>query len=368
MNGRIEWASHLSVRTIEINENQPLGTILGKLQILGESGMTISKNPTFQLLEIEGDNNLLNRRSVGPALVLERDGSLKTGRVLDFEIKPSYVLRMRITDEDGLFMETSVEVKIIDQYRPIVKTLDGMGDKKGFDPYVKVDEIPLSKQSSIIEAGTSIAQLKGFVADGEELSVPHEFVLLDSKDDFSQSAGTSTGDWISFTPRLNEIEVNSGLDNKPISLFLDNLNVDKEKAPTWLMGSRGAVWFALIKRSFGGKVEELFSGFDSNYMLGIITSFPMTAKIISRNRFIAFPADLIRREMGVIGFLINQPNQIITTSALKDWLGQDQLDLAVYVEDVSVELKRTFEKRFPMVPLVEQQIMKMSLLMLPYLL
>ena len=126
---------------LEINENQPLGTQIGKLQVLGKSGEPLSGNPKFQLLEIEGDNDSLNRRSVGPALLLEPDGSLRTGRILDFEDKPSYLLRMRITDENGLFMETSVEVKVIDQFRPIVKTLDGLGENKDFDPVVIVEEI-----------------------------------------------------------------------------------------------------------------------------------------------------------------------------------------------------------------------------------
>ena len=50
---------------------------------------------------------------------------------------------MRITDENGLFMETSVEVKVIDQFRPIVKTLDGLGENKDFD------RLLLSKKSSV---------------------------------------------------------------------------------------------------------------------------------------------------------------------------------------------------------------------------
>ena len=350
-----EGRPHLSIKVLEINENQPLGTQIGKLQVLGKSGEPLSGNPKFQLLEIEGDNDSLNRRSVGPALLLEPDGSLRTGRILDFEDKPSYLLRMRITDENGLFMETSVEVKVIDQFRPVVKTLDGLGENKDFDPVVIVEEIPLLKQNSIINAGTPIARLKGMFGENDDLFVPHEFFMLDEDKNRNHSSPTSSGEWISLTPILEEKEVHSDSENKDISLVLDNLVVDKEKAPTWLTESRGAVWFALVKRSFTGRIEELFSSFDTSYIFGYASPVfsHEEGETIFGNRFIAFPSDLIRRGNGsswAADQLFSTSSQIMKTGALQEWLGQDQLDLAVYVEDFSAETKRSFEKRFPIGP------------------
>ena len=129
----------LSVKSFEIHENQPLGTLLGKIQVLGESGQVISQNPSFKLLRVEGDSDLLNRRSPGAALVLARDGSLFTGRVLDYEVKPSYVARILVTDSNGLFLEENLDIRVVDEFRPIVRTMEGVAGDPVFDPRLVIE-------------------------------------------------------------------------------------------------------------------------------------------------------------------------------------------------------------------------------------
>ena len=86
---------------------------------------------------------------------------------------------------------------------------------------------------------------------------------------------STSGEWISLTPILEEKEVHSDSENKDISLVLDNLVVDKEKAPTWLTESRGAVWFALVKRSFTGGLKSFSQVSTRAIFLDMLTGFPL---------------------------------------------------------------------------------------------
>ena len=343
---------YLSIKSLEIQENQPLGTSLGKLQVLGSSGKPVPGNPSFQLLGIEGDDDLLKRRSLGPALVLNRDGTLQSGRVLDFENSSSYIVRLRITDDEGLFMETSVEVKVLDEFKPIVRTLKDLPAQDGFETEIFVEKNSILGQSPMIKKDTPVAHLKPFLSDGSVLSASHEFEILGDESSPNYAEDLYVKEWISLNPKLDEISSISNPQKKVFSLILENLEVDAINAPDWLSSTKAPAWFVLLRRSYAGKVNEAFTKFDSANMYGYVSQFfPFDGtSLVTGKRFISFPSDLIRKGNGsnwASSKILPSSSQLISKNDLDEWLGNDELDLAIYIEDFSVQPKRVFEKRFP---------------------
>ncbi len=86
----------------EINENQPVGTEVGKLS--GING-AFGGNYTYSLIEGEGDDD---------NAAFEVDGnSLKTSESFDFEIKNTYAIRVRLQAEGDLSLEKAFVISVL---------------------------------------------------------------------------------------------------------------------------------------------------------------------------------------------------------------------------------------------------------------
>jgi hypothetical protein len=204
----------------------------------------------------------------------------------------------------------------------------------------------------MIEKDTPVAHLKAFLTGGVALSSSHEFEILgnDSSPVFVENPDVE--EWISLNPKLDEISSLSNPNDKIFSLILENLQVDAMNAPSWLISSKAPAWFVLLRRSYSGKVNEAFTRFDHRNMYGYASQFfPFDGtSLVPGNRFISFPSDLIKKGNGsnwASPQIFPSSDQVTTMNDLEQWLGDDELDLAIFIEDLSVQPKRVYEKRFP---------------------
>ena len=97
---------------MEVHENQSKGTMVGVFASEDPDGKLSGKH-RFELIE---------PREV-PFEVLE-DGRILTTRSLDFEEVQVYELLVRVTDMFGGSMESAVQVRVVDEFIPIVDTLE----------------------------------------------------------------------------------------------------------------------------------------------------------------------------------------------------------------------------------------------------
>ena len=97
---------------MEVHENQSKGTMVGVFASEDPDGKLSGKH-RFELIEPKDV----------PFEVLE-DGRILTTRSLDFEEVQTYELLVRVTDMFGGSMESAVQVRVVDEFIPIVDTLE----------------------------------------------------------------------------------------------------------------------------------------------------------------------------------------------------------------------------------------------------
>ncbi|MEA5534474.1 peptidylprolyl isomerase, partial [Crocosphaera sp. XPORK-15E] len=95
--------TNLSLSNSSINENQPIATVIGDLST---TDTDIGNTFTYSLVTGTGstDNNLFTISN----------NQLKTNEVFDFETNDSYSIRVRTTDQGGLFYEKELIINVTD--------------------------------------------------------------------------------------------------------------------------------------------------------------------------------------------------------------------------------------------------------------
>ena len=95
-----EQPTDVSLSDSTVPENQPVGTVVGTFS-------TTDTDPgdshTYSLVEGTGDND-------NDSFTLETDGTLKTAAVFDYETKAAYTIRVRTTDQGGLWTEQALPI------------------------------------------------------------------------------------------------------------------------------------------------------------------------------------------------------------------------------------------------------------------
>lgn len=85
-----------------VNENQPVGTTVGTLSAIDDAGDT----HTYELVSGDGDSG-------NSAFWIDGD-TLRTNAALDYEAQNSYSIRVRATDQEGLFSEQVLIITVSD--------------------------------------------------------------------------------------------------------------------------------------------------------------------------------------------------------------------------------------------------------------
>ncbi|BAY78897.1 hypothetical protein NIES25_53760 (plasmid) [Nostoc linckia NIES-25] len=102
VNNLNEAASDLVLSSTSVNENVPANTLIGSLSSTGGD-----VNDTFSYTLVPGTGSTDNN-----AFSIINGNQLKINISPDFEIKPSYSIRVRTTDQDGLFLEKVLTINI----------------------------------------------------------------------------------------------------------------------------------------------------------------------------------------------------------------------------------------------------------------
>ncbi|MBT5716778.1 MAG: DUF5011 domain-containing protein, partial [Opitutae bacterium] len=90
-----------------IEENQPVGMLVGLFSTTDEDGQSDLQSMTYQLVSGSGDND-------NPSFSLETNGTLKSGQIFDFEIKSNYQIRAKVNDSSGGSFTKEFVIGIID--------------------------------------------------------------------------------------------------------------------------------------------------------------------------------------------------------------------------------------------------------------
>jgi len=98
----------------QIAENQPVGTVVGSLSTVDPNDPQAVGLYDYELLTDLADF----------PFDLSESGELTTNRVLDFESQSAYELHIRVQDAFGGSLEKSLSIEVIDEFIPIVDTLE----------------------------------------------------------------------------------------------------------------------------------------------------------------------------------------------------------------------------------------------------
>jgi hypothetical protein len=98
-----EAPTDITLSNTSVTENQPIGTAVGTLSAVDPDG---GGSFTYQLVSGTGDTDNAQFEIL--------NGELKTKAVFDFEVKPSYTVRLRTTDPGGLPFEKAITINVFD--------------------------------------------------------------------------------------------------------------------------------------------------------------------------------------------------------------------------------------------------------------
>ena len=110
--------------------------------------------------------------SLLPAVSLSEDGILSTTRIFDFEKESAYDIHVRARDSEGLFVNGVLKVRVADEFRPIVRTLESSlkrEDLSIFAVSIGLSEPEKFQEDTVIPVGTEV----GFLS----LGLPESFQL-----------------------------------------------------------------------------------------------------------------------------------------------------------------------------------------------
>lgn len=95
--------TELNLSVNQIHESNAIGTVIGLFSTNADAGVC-----TYSLVTGEGDED--------NGAFITAGNTLKAAMVFDYETKHSYTIRVRVTNEDGEFMERPFSIQIIDVY------------------------------------------------------------------------------------------------------------------------------------------------------------------------------------------------------------------------------------------------------------
>jgi RHS repeat-associated protein len=98
-----ETPTDLTLSATSIVENSPINTVVATLNTVDSD---LNSTHTYELITGEGDTDNSSFNLVGNELRLNNSA--------DFESKSSYSLRIRTTDQDGLFSEKAIAISVLD--------------------------------------------------------------------------------------------------------------------------------------------------------------------------------------------------------------------------------------------------------------
>ena len=196
-----------------------------------------------------------------------------------------------MTDSNGLFLEENLDIRVVDEFRPIVRTMEGVAGDPVFDPRLVIENYTHAGMGPRIPEGTPLARFNAVSEDGEPVGNSFQFEMLsDGEPILVEPPLQPDTDWLSVQARVEDLTIQSSREYSEFSLILDNLTVDPSLAPAWLAKSDGTAWFVLVRRTYDGRIEDLFSTFDSRYMFGYATPVFLDGKKVTPcPPFIAFP-------------------------------------------------------------------------------
>ncbi len=113
---RIDAPTNLSLTSASITENNPTNAVVGTLTATDPDP---SSAFTFRLASGAGDND--------NASVLVVGNTVRMASITNFEAKSSYAIRVRVTDQDGLFFENALLINIVDVNE--APTIVGLADR-----------------------------------------------------------------------------------------------------------------------------------------------------------------------------------------------------------------------------------------------
>ena len=157
-----EAPTAIALSSNSVQENQPIGTAVG---LLTSTDVDAEESHAYTLVAGEGDADNASFTIVG--------NEVRTRAVFDFETKASYSIRVRSTDQDGLFTEQAFTVSVNDlNEAPTAVTLTN---------------------SSVAEnspAGTVVGQ---FNTTGDDAEDTHVYTLVAGDGDTGNAAFTIAG-------------------------------------------------------------------------------------------------------------------------------------------------------------------------------
>ena len=157
-----EAPTAIALSSNSVQENQPIGTVVG---LLTSADVDADESHAYTRVAGEGDADNASFTIVG--------NEVRTQAVFDFETKASYTIRVRSTDQDGLFTEQAFTVSVTDlNEAPTAITLTN---------------------SSVAEnspAGTVVGQ---FNTAGDDAEDTHVYTLVAGDGDTGNAAFTIAG-------------------------------------------------------------------------------------------------------------------------------------------------------------------------------
>jgi VCBS repeat-containing protein len=266
VNNLNEPASDLLLSSTRIDENVAGSTIVGDLSSIG--GDT---NDTFSYSLVTGNGSNDNN-----AFSIINDNQLQINTSPNFETKPSYSIRVKTTDQDGLFIEKVITINVNDLNESATDiTLSSttvnenipsntvIGNFTNNDP----DGNNTFTYSLVTGNGSEDNDL--FVINGNQLRINHP-PNFETKSSYSIRVKTADQDGLSYEKEFI-ISIND-LNDAPTDLNLSVSNIDKDILPNTIIGdlsttdedSNNTFTYSLVS---GGGLETLLK--DNFYVAGI---------------------------------------------------------------------------------------------------
>ncbi|MFP6854660.1 MAG: LamG-like jellyroll fold domain-containing protein [Opitutales bacterium] len=161
-----------------IYEGQKIGTTIGQLTVIDPDDPEGKGTYALELILPESSSrkvkftvseNSSNDQVSDTPFELGRKGVLRSKEILDHETRDSYTIRIKATDEEGLYVESDFVIRVEDAFLPIVRTENVSEAKSG--RFEILGKIVADGHSTIQEVGLVLSKQPRFEMNDKDTSI-----------------------------------------------------------------------------------------------------------------------------------------------------------------------------------------------------